>query len=84
MSVPKSIVETALKQGLAHMPDLLAGVGELFAAMGHPLDLGPMTPDARKHFGDVDRRVDAARAAQRNDADELPRPFHPPAKPSER
>lgn len=38
------------------------------------IDLGPMTPDAGKHFGDVDARIDARRAAERAGADEVLRP----------
>lgn len=57
MSIPKSLVETILSSALS--PDVLGGVAGLFAAAGHPLDLGPMTPDARKHASAIDDRIAA-------------------------
>lgn len=57
MSIPKALVESILKSTLS--PEALGAVGGLFASAGHPLDLGPMTPDAGKHFGDVDKRIGA-------------------------
>jgi hypothetical protein len=71
MSIPKSLVETILKTALS--PETLGGVAGLFAAAGHPLDLGPMTPDAAKHFGDVDKRIDAQIAAHQDERSELDR-----------
>lgn len=96
MSIPKGVVETILRTALS--PEALGAVGGLFAAAGHPLDLGPMTPDARKHASAIDARINA----ELDERSELDRPHvrrtqvgglevvvhdtgrAPPPKPSER
>lgn len=57
MSIPKDVVRSLLSEGLAHAPELLAGLGALFKAAG--FDLGPMTPDIRADFKRVDNKIAA-------------------------
>lgn len=66
MSIPKSLVESILSTALS--PEVLGGVASLFAAAGHPLDLGPMTPDARRHAKAIDDRI-AAKLDERSELD---------------
>lgn len=49
-------------------PVLVGKIAEALSAAGFRLDLGPMTPDARKHFGDVDDRI-AAKLDERSELD---------------
>lgn len=80
-SVPKSIARQAITKGvqslpaqiLDHAPAIFDAIGAAFRGLGYELDLGPMTPDARKHFGEVDDRIAAK-------LDELERPARDPDK----
>ena len=49
-------------------PALVGKIAEALSTAGFRLDLGPMTPDAGKHFSDVDKRI-AAKLDERTELD---------------
>jgi hypothetical protein len=75
--VSASILSAIGKAIAEHAPEAFGAIAETLLAQG--IDLGPMTPDARKDFGAVDTELDAQLAAAASDTDPAP-----PPKPSER
>ena len=60
---------------LEHAPEAFPAIARTLAAQG--IDLGPMTPNAKKHFGDVNRRI-AEKLDERSELDRAHRPIPDP------
>lgn len=54
---------------IEHAPDAFPAIAKQLAAQG--IDLGPMTPDVRKHVAEIDARIDARIAADQDERSEL-------------
>ena len=71
--VPIPVLTSLLKQHAPDAPEVIGSLAKALTELGYQIDLGPMTPDARKHAAAIDADIEARLRARRSDANELER-----------